>query len=227
MLAVCFIAITCACYAQDIIVTKDSRRYNALVTEVNVDNVRFKMYENQDGPVYTLPKSDIVTIIYRNGNVETFQTSAQTAVPAAAQTPVQSANFAQTQSALTYKGGVRQNGVRLTPIQVRDVMSGNSEALNMYNSGQTLGMTGMIFSGIGGGLIGWHLGSRLAGGEGNSSLVAAGAVSIGIGFGFALVGDANIKKSVELYNSKLSSNSVPYHINFGFTQTGVGFSMRF
>ena len=76
--AVCFIALAYTCYAQDIIVTKDSRRYNALVTEVNVDNVRFRLYENQDGPVYTLLKSDILTIIYRNGYVETFQTPAQT-----------------------------------------------------------------------------------------------------------------------------------------------------
>jgi hypothetical protein len=76
--AVCFIALTCVCYAQDIIVTKDSRRINAIVTEVNVDHIRFKMYDNQDGPVYGLPKSDIVTIIYRNGRVETFAPESST-----------------------------------------------------------------------------------------------------------------------------------------------------
>ena len=58
--------------AQDIIVTKDSRRIEAKVTEVNIDNVKYKVFAHQDGPTYTLLKSDIVTILYQNGNVETF-----------------------------------------------------------------------------------------------------------------------------------------------------------
>ena len=71
--AACFIAFTCACDAQDVIVTKDSKRINAKVTEVNVDNVRYKNFDNQDGPVYTLLKSDIDFIVYQNGRVETFK----------------------------------------------------------------------------------------------------------------------------------------------------------
>ena len=137
------------------------------------------------------------------------------------------AGFAQAQSELTYKGGVIQDGTKLTPIKVREVMSGNSEALKTYNSGQALGTAGVIFAGIGGGLLGWDLGTRLGGGEGNGTLLAIGAVGTGVGLCFALIADAKVKKSVTLYNSKLSSNSVSYQINFGFTQTGVGFSMRF
>ena len=58
--------------AQDIIVTKDSRRIEAKVTEVNIDDVKYKVFTHQDGPTYTLLKSDIVSILYQNGNVETF-----------------------------------------------------------------------------------------------------------------------------------------------------------
>jgi hypothetical protein len=97
----------------------------------------------------------------------------------------------------------------------------------MYNSGQTIGKVGVVFGGIGGGLIGWDLGTRLGGGEGNGTLIAAGAGVIGIGLSLALIGDSNVKKSVTMYNSRLSSNSVPYQMNFGFTQTGVGLTMRF
>ena len=136
-------------------------------------------------------------------------------------------SFVQAQSELTYKGGVMQDGTRLTPVKVREVMSGNSEALKTYNSGQALGTAGIIFSGIGGGLIGWDLGTRLGGGEGNGTLLAVGAAGIGVGLVFAFIGDANVKKSVTLYNSKLSGNTLSYQVNFGFTQTGVGFSMRF
>ena len=70
-------------FAQDVIVTKDSRRINAKVTEVNVDNIRYKQFDNQDGPVYTLPKSDIVTILYQNGTVENYGAESSPAVTSA------------------------------------------------------------------------------------------------------------------------------------------------
>ena len=70
IVAALFVAVSAL--AQDVIVTKDSRRINAKVTEVNVDNIRYKQFDNQDGSVYTLPKSDIVTILYQNGQVENY-----------------------------------------------------------------------------------------------------------------------------------------------------------
>ena len=134
MLAVCLIALTCACYAQDIIVTKDSRRYNALVTEVNVDNVRFRLYDNQDGPVYSLPKSDIVTIIYRNGYVETFQTTSQS-VSAATQAPratTQTQSSAPRTAASTYSQDARWG--------IRGGINGASERAGEGETGMRLGI---------------------------------------------------------------------------------------
>jgi len=107
------------------------------------------------------------------------------------------------------------------------IMADNSKALKTYNSGQALGSVGTVFACVGGVFVGWDLGTRLGGGKGNGSLLATGAIGIGVGLGFALIGDAKVKKSVTLYNSKLNTNSVSYQVNFGFTQTGVGFSMRF
>ena len=76
------VVLTCTSFAQDVIVTRDSKKIEAKVTEINVDNVRYKNFDNQDGPTYTLPKSNIVTIIYQNGQVEMFDTEAQTQKPA-------------------------------------------------------------------------------------------------------------------------------------------------
>ena len=87
LLAVCFIAFTCACFAQDIIVTKDSKRIDAKVMEVNTDNVKYKRTDYLDGPLYTIRKSDIVTIVYQNGRVDTF--TAESSTPSTStQTPV-------------------------------------------------------------------------------------------------------------------------------------------
>ena len=74
VLAGCFIALTCASFAQDVIVTRGSRRINAIVTQVNVDNIRYKHYDNPNGSTYMLQKRDVVAILYQNGKVETFET---------------------------------------------------------------------------------------------------------------------------------------------------------
>jgi len=62
-----FFAGFCICatstFAQDIIVTKDSKRIEAKVIEVNEDNIKYKIFDNQDGPVYSLSISRIDTII--------------------------------------------------------------------------------------------------------------------------------------------------------------------
>ena len=91
-LAGCLIAFTCACFAQDVIVTKDARKINAKVTEVNVNDVRYKLFDNPNGSTYMIQKSNIVTILYQNGKVETFETAnagIQATTPSHVQTPNQ------------------------------------------------------------------------------------------------------------------------------------------
>jgi len=64
-------------FAQDIIVTKDSKRVDAKVFEVNINDVKYKDWDNLDGPLYTILKSDIASILYQNGKVETFSNVSQ------------------------------------------------------------------------------------------------------------------------------------------------------
>ncbi len=54
-------------FAQDIIVTKDSKKITGKILEVNTDNIKYKNWKNSEGPVYTLLKKDIVSILYENG----------------------------------------------------------------------------------------------------------------------------------------------------------------
>ena len=131
------------------------------------------------------------------------------------------------QPELIYKGGVLQNGTKLTAEQVREVMSGNSEALELYNSGRSIFVTGQVISYPCAFLLGWDLGTRLGGGKGNGTLLTVGAVGTVVGLIIGLSGESKIKESVSLYNSKASNNALSYRVNFGFTQTGVGLSMRF
>jgi hypothetical protein len=79
-----------ACFAQDVIVTKDAKKINAKVTEINIDDIKYKNFDNQDGPMYTILKSAISSILYQNGTVETFDV-ATSPEPAPAPVPAPSA----------------------------------------------------------------------------------------------------------------------------------------
>ena len=59
--------------AQDLIVTRSQQRIEARVTEVSPDEVKYVDYNNQEGPVYVLPATDVVTVIFQNGQVKVFE----------------------------------------------------------------------------------------------------------------------------------------------------------
>ena len=123
----------CACFimqitnGQDIIVTKDSKSIHAKVTEINVDDVKYQNFDHQDGPLYTLPKSNILTIVYQNGQVETFDSENQTQ---ASQTQKQPAT-ASSQTQIEGSGdGTSENPFRIATAEqlaqlAQDVNDGN------------------------------------------------------------------------------------------------------
>lgn len=67
----------CVCangFAQDVIVKKDGTTILAKVMEVNDDVVKYKKHSNQNGPTYSVKVSDLMSINYKNGEKDTFNT---------------------------------------------------------------------------------------------------------------------------------------------------------
>lgn len=58
--------------AQDIITTKDGRLIRANVTEVTPELVKYRNAANPDGPLYSINRSDVKTILYENGMLDNF-----------------------------------------------------------------------------------------------------------------------------------------------------------
>jgi len=133
------------------------------------------------------------------------------------------------QSELSYKNGVLKDGAKISPNQVRTLMEKNTEVLSQYNSGRTLFVAGQVVAFPCAFLVGWDLGARLAGGEGNTALLVGGAVGTVAGLVISLAGEGKMKKSVSLYNAAKANRKeqVIHQINLGLTQTGVGFIMQF
>jgi len=65
--------IVVATHAQDVIVTTKAEKIEAKVTEIDIDVVRYKQYDFQDGPTFIIKKLDIDFIVYQNGQVVVFE----------------------------------------------------------------------------------------------------------------------------------------------------------
>jgi hypothetical protein len=61
----------------DIILLKDGSEIKAKVTEIGVDDIKYKKYENLGGPVYVLKKADVFMITYENGQKEVIKVEEQ------------------------------------------------------------------------------------------------------------------------------------------------------
>jgi hypothetical protein len=81
----------------DIITLRNESKLEVIIQEVDENNVKYKKISDQEGPIFTLRKSEIVSIQYGNGEVETFEavlevpsyySPSQATKPAAANRPI-------------------------------------------------------------------------------------------------------------------------------------------
>ena len=212
------LAVSVTLFAQDIIIMKNGSEIQAIVQDIRIDDVKYKKFDNPNGPNYTLKRSEIFMIRYENGSKDVFN-EIVTDVSAGKQEP--------TLPELSYSNGVWQNNVKINPSQVREIMSGNSEALQKYNGGRSLYIAGQIIAVPCAALLGWDLGARLGGGEGNVTLLGVGAAGTAVGLIMSYLGQGQMKTSLQLYNSALNNNATSYQLNFGVTQNGIGLCMKF
>ena len=70
-----------ALMAQDNILQKDGSSMDVKVLEVGLEKVRYKRFDNLDGPTYSIDKSKIFMIRYENGTKDVFSPIPQIAVP--------------------------------------------------------------------------------------------------------------------------------------------------
>lgn len=65
-------ASTLTASAQDVIVKKDGSTILSKVIEIGTAEIKYKKWNNQNGPNYTISKSEVQAINYENGDKETF-----------------------------------------------------------------------------------------------------------------------------------------------------------
>jgi len=59
-------------FSQDIIHRYNGEKIPSKVIEINTNEVKYKDFDNQDGPIYTIEKKFIKQIVYQNGKIEKY-----------------------------------------------------------------------------------------------------------------------------------------------------------
>ena len=66
--------------AQDVIITRESKRIDGKVLEISDTEIRYKKQNNPDGPVFVIKNEKVSSILFANGEVQSFK-SEQTPLP--------------------------------------------------------------------------------------------------------------------------------------------------
>jgi hypothetical protein len=75
ILSFAFLLVCLSAKAQDVITTRKGTVIQAKVTDVTPTEVKYKRFDNLDGPDYSAKKSEIASIVYKNGTVDAFNTA--------------------------------------------------------------------------------------------------------------------------------------------------------
>jgi hypothetical protein len=243
-LFICLLAVCWgACDAQDVIITRDAKKINAKVTEVNIDNVRYKNFDNQNGPTYTILKSQIASIMYKNGTVETFIDEAEkpaappvTPQPATTQpatappaTPQQQApETAPAPNPVAVQPGVRSGNV------LADMMKNRPDLYRQYGSGNRQARLGGIFMIVGGVMAGGGLIGMVASEDSESYDICAGFFITGdviltVGIPITIVGSVKRGRALRAYQNSVYGETKPAapHLQLNLHGNGLGLAYVF
>jgi hypothetical protein len=232
-----------AVWSQDVIVLKNAEEIKALVQEVGLIEVKYKKYENANGPSYTLLKADIFMIKYANGEKDVFKDE-----PAPAVTPnVPSVSTPETPrkgltdasvapaSAVLASGALKvehaffgvtvsnDQGRKLNNAETLSLLGDIPDALSLYQKGKRGVIIGDVCVIVGGFMLGWELGDLK---NSNSATMTLSAGTFVFGIVYYYTSFSKIKKSLTIYNSTGGSNT--YSLNFGATPSGgIGLMFNF
>jgi hypothetical protein len=150
--AVAFIMLitTLRVISQDVIILKDSGdRIQAKVIEVGENDVKYKKFDNQEGPIYTISKAEIDMILYVNGSKDVFIEEPDKTDSTATKTTINE-NKANTSTPLN-----TENTVKPSTLTVDDLFRQGQKDASIYyrgylNAASSTFLVSMIASPIGG-----------------------------------------------------------------------------
>ena len=225
--------------AQDIIVTHESERIDVNVIEVSETEVKYKKSDNPNGPTFVLSTNKIASIIYKNGDVQTFKhTEPEKGNKTGKVTTVREAEDIVFIPGQKIERSDKRNKYYYGDIELDESLYKDflkltcSDAYKSYTTGQGFVWTGCFLGGAGLGLV---LGSLRY--IGRNDLTAWGccfgigtALAVGGGVGFIVGGANKQSKALDIFNNQCAS-SLDYKqaltLRLGVTSNGLGLTLNF
>lgn len=63
--------------AKDVITKKDGSKLDAKVEEITESIIKYRKLSNPTGPIYTIPTSSVLSIVYENGTLDSFSSATE------------------------------------------------------------------------------------------------------------------------------------------------------
>ena len=212
--------------AQDVVIKRNGDEIEAKVLEIGINEIKYKKFDNETGPTYTVSKSEIFMIKYANGSKDVFtEISKTTPVDTNTQYTENIENTSKeiAPSELTYSFwyGVQLDGKTLRKNEIRDLYKYNPEALKQYNNGRILDVISNIFAFS----AGWAFGTALV--LDDEDWAGIGILFVIASTPFAITGNAKIKSSTKIYNSGLNNYKMSYNFSYGISPSGFKMVFNF
>lgn len=211
--------------SQDYVYLIDSDTIKSKVLEVNEDNVKYKDFENLDGPVYTINISRIDKIVYQNGKVDYFQSDYSNYNQ---NSNVDLPKILTFDELMALKDDEKES--YLSTINVYSIYEKFMRGNEMTKRSHKIRNSGWFFT-IGGVLL-----VTLSGME-NDALLGLGTALLTAGQVFFIVSipigatGGGLKQSAEFQYREFSLGknytTIQPVLNFGLTQNGVGLTLKF
>ncbi|MAD96171.1 MAG: hypothetical protein CMB99_02480 [Flavobacteriaceae bacterium] len=123
-----------------------------------------------------------------------------------------------------------QDGSYLTMKQISKAVEANTQAFDLMKKAQSNNSIANVMGFIGGGLIGWPIGTAVGGGDANWALAGIGAGLVAVAIPISNSAHKKARKAIDMYNSSngmaSTKNFTPEFKIVGNTN-GFGISMSF
>lgn len=246
--SVCFVS------AKDIIVLKNAEVVEAKILEVSSTEIKYKRLNNLNGPTFSVNISEVSTVVYENGDVESFAKKEQVGGNLTEKNAAQGSVSADSKSNVKVKSnsnsgkvlypisvgrlGYEMNGKLMVRRDLEAYLKRNcASAYNKWMEGRMKSVAGWTFLGCGITccIVSIATGVRYA--DSNYTNDVAGSLQatcliLGISSDIASIpflagGYKSKRKAIELYNGKCATKGSSFDVRVNLKGNGLGLSMMF
>jgi len=215
-----FALFTFSLSGQDLIIKTNNDTIHCVVVDVSYQFVKCITWPDREGPVYNILKKDVLKIKYENGEELIIQSETGELI-----------DDINTNDSLYYKSGftgltVWQGDKKLHPTDVKILFKSNEEALSNYKSGRSMKTVATVVGLPSGFILGWQLGTMLAGGDPNGTMAIIGAGGVIASVVLDIMGGNKIRRAISIYNASLNE-TISFQIKVGLTEHGMGIVAQF